>query len=266
MKKRMPQKELDTLKRFIEEKISEAEDIWQQVVPDIMELAEDGSLRKFAKAITQIPGYEEIEEDINVVDDFVILMADMRNSTKHLTTACSDATQGATGLKRLFIETSILLPAMAKTISFGKGKTLEYLGDGVLAAYRVKKGTESSVIYDAHHSAEKIVECVVDIINPLIKHYYNLPPLSVGIGIARSQGIVRMVGIENFLVPKVFGKSVFYASKLCGGENEIYLDEMAHGMWPKVKPGEKAVVSFKKIPIIKNGEKSCDGYKIQYNE
>ena len=263
MKNRLSATEIELLKKFATDRVIETEKIWQKVAPDIVELAEDHSITKFAKAMTQIPGYEEIEKDINVVDNFVVLMADMRNSTKHLTEACSGVYKEATGLKRLFIETSVLLPCMAKIISFGNGKTLEYLGDGILAVYRVTPGSESGVIGDAQRSAEKIVECVTQIISPILKKDYNLPPISVGVGIAKSQGIVRMVGIEGFLVPKVFGKSVFYASKLCCGDNEIYLDSMARAMWPVAKHGETVYVDFKKV-VTQNGGKMYEGYQVHY--
>lgn len=263
LKKRMKPDEIAIIKALAQEKMLDAETKWNQVKDQFVELAEDSrSLRKVAKALTQIPGYELLDEDETEVhvDDFVVLLADLRQSTKHLMNNYAAAQKGATELKRVFIETSVLLPCLAQAIRFGNGKVTEYLGDGLLAIFRVPEGKGSKVVVEAHNSAEKCIEAVAMIINPMIKEEYNLPPLEVGIGIARAKGIVNWVGLPGFMVPKVFSQAVFNASKCACGNNEILLAESAEALWPTVKSGEKAVVFMKK----RKGRENVDAYLVEY--
>ena len=259
LKRRLTAVEKAHLDAFVDAYIEDAETAYSQLEDQIVELAEDTGFRKMAKALTQIPGHEILPDDVNVLDDFVVFTADMRHSTKHLMVAESRLKPGVTPLKRVFIETSVLLPTLAEIVSLGNGKVTEYLGDGVLAFYRVPDGQDSKVIGEAHRSAEKCLECVVDIVNPKLEALYGIPPMEIGIGLARSQAIIRLIGLKSHRVPRVFGKAVFYASKLSCGINEIYLDDNAHAMWPKVKDGEKPVVRFSKKRV-----RDHDGHKLDY--
>lgn len=262
MKKRMSKEEIRTISQLAREKMIDAESKWGRVKEKMVTAAFAEDRGEIAKAQTPIPGYEELEEGERQVhvDDFVILVADMRKSTKHLLNNFAAAKKGATELKRVFIETSILLPCLAKVIHFGDGRVTEYLGDGLLAIYRVPEGEASKMVVHAHTTAEKCIEAVDSIINPLIKEEYNLPPLEIGIGIARGPGAVNWVGIPGFMAAKVFSQAIFYASKCACGVNEILLATTVNNVWPKVKSGEKAVVQMKP----RKGRGEVDAFLVEY--
>jgi len=260
LKERLKASEIEIITVLAKDRMDDAEAKWGRAKDTILKLAADG--RELAKAMTQIPGYELLEEDDEKVhvDDFIVLVADLRQSTKHLLTNYGACKKEATELKRVFIETSILLPCLAQTIKFSSGKVTEYLGDGILAIYRIADGKARKVVLEAHTTAEKCIEVVEKIINPMIKEDYNLPPLEIGIGIAKAPGIVNWVGIPGFKIPKVFSQAVFYASKCAGGKNEILLAKSAEAVWPTVKSGEKAVVGMKK----RKGRDDIDAYIVEY--
>lgn len=157
----------------------------------------------------------------------------------------------------------MLLPTLAKIISGSPGRVSEYLGDGVLAFYRTSAGKEDEVVVSARQTAEKCIQSVVDIINPMLKMKYGIPPMAIGVGIAKGQGIVQMVGLPEYQVPKVFGRPVFLASKLCGQVNNVMLDELAKGAWPKVKSGSNPVVRFSDRSVNAKGE-NVKGYCMEY--
>lgn len=81
-------------------------------------------------APSKIPGHEIVQEGETIVDDFIAIVADMRNSTDHMLTASRSVK--LEGIQRVFYETSALLPALEKTINIHHGGVTEYLGDGVL--------------------------------------------------------------------------------------------------------------------------------------
>ncbi len=262
MKRRMTTDEIQTIRALAKERLEDAENKWTNAKDKLVKLAEDSN-RHIAKALTQIPGYEILDEneaEIHV-DDFVVLIADLRDSTKHLLNHCAAARNEATRLKRVFIETFVLLPCLAQTIGFSQGRVTEYLGDGLLAFYRVPEGKGGKVVVEAHHTAEKCIEAVIDIINPLLKEEYGLPGLEIGIGISRGPGIVNWVGLPGeFMLPKVFGEAVYYASKCACGSNEILLSQTAQNTWPMVEEGKKPVVRMKK----RKGRGDVDAYVVEY--
>lgn len=229
----MNQENLDEIKNIVEESLNEAERIWGQVGAFFSEAA---IIEKKAGAVsTQIPGYQKIESGKPQIDKFIAIVVDMRNSTKHLMTAISSSK--VSQLQRVFYETSALLPALAKVIYNNDGSVTEYLGDGVLGLFRVDEKDKSNAVYAANNTAKDCIDVLQKIVNPILKKRYSLPELEIGIGLAYSKAVVTLVGLPEFLSPKVFGECVFRATKLSCGVNETIVDEALKNIWPKSEDG-----------------------------
>lgn len=159
----------------------------------------------------------------------------MRDSSKHL---LCDLKQSAhypkvTMLKRVYFETSALLPALAYTINYYKGSVTEYLGDGVLALFKIDEHSQSETILEAYRCAKDCVNECREIVNDELFHRYRLPPLNIGVGLAYSKALVGLIGLEGHKHPKAFGECVFRASKISNQHNIICVDERLHNLWPK---------------------------------
>lgn len=200
------------------------------------------SMFKAESQPSKIPGHETVQDEETVVDEFIALVADMRESSKHLMCAISKKSAQVTGLERVYYETSALLPAMAKTINFKSGSVTEYLGDGVLALYRVDPKDKSESIYSAHRSAKNIIGDTRTIINNILKERYSLPEINIGVGLALSKTLVTLVGLDGEKHPKAIGECVFRATKLSSGINQIYSDDNLKNNWPSSKSG---TISFR---------------------
>ncbi len=233
--------------------LDEAERVWEEV-GDVLAIYE--RMEKLAaKAIpTLIPGYPFIREGRPKVDDFIAFMVDLRDSSKHLMQRISARTTDVTQLQRIYYETSALLPVCSKVIGYHGGKVTEYLGDGLLALFLASKDKMPSAIYAANRAAFNCIEATSEIINPLVEERYNLPQMSIGVGMALSRAIVTLVGLEEFAQPKVFGECVFYATKFSSGRDEVCIDKRLKGAWPRAADG---VLSFSHRRI--NGH---DGYVV----
>ena len=236
--------ESNELQELIYIKLDQAESIWDQVGPEMMFenlMVGAENLRNFSKVAdvdTQIPGYSTISIDKPEVDDFIALVADMRDSTEHLLRAISCKTAKVSQLQRVFYETSALLPVLAKAISYKDGNVTEYLGDGILGLFNASEAREKpKCIYDSYNASKKCLCAVEEIVNPTLAEKYSLPPLEVGIGLAFSKAVVTMTGIDGYFQPKVFGECVYRATKISGGRNQIYVCEALNRLWPTEKGG-----------------------------
>lgn len=234
-----------------------AEQIWNQV-GDQLALANSRSfMRKFAESVnTQIPGHPTVELGKPKVGDFIAIVADMRGSTGHLLQAISQKTARVTQLQRVFYETAALLPSLAKAISYENGSVTEYLGDGVLGLFCVDTEERSKTIYEANRAAENCLDTVQSVVNPLLQERYSLPSLKIGVGLAYSKAVVTLVGLPEFMQPKVFGECVFRATKLASGADEVMIDENLKCIWPTSKDG---ILRF--LPKRVRGD--IDGYIVQ---
>ncbi|GAB6059284.1 hypothetical protein JCM31598_24010 [Desulfonatronum parangueonense] len=190
------------------------------------------------------------------VDTFIALVADMRDSSNHLLQAISDKKAKVSQLQRVFYETSALLPALAKTVADHNGKVTEYLGDGILALFKVNEKDRRNSITSSYYAAKKCMEVNQDVVNKVILERYKLPPLSIGIGLAMSKAVITLVGLKNFSQPKVLGECVYRASKLSSGQNKIYVDTFLHESWPTSKGGKLKFQRVKRSDV--------DGYMITY--
>lgn len=251
----LPNKQKIELIQVVRESLDEAENIWNKVGDALVMANSRLSTYKAESVNTQIPGYPIIEQGQPKVDDFIAIVADMRDSTTHLLQAISQKTASVNQLQRVFYETSALLPSLAKAIGYENGKITEYLGDGILGLFCVNKEDKSETIYAANRAASKCLETVSDVVNPLIAERYSLPPLQIGVGLAYSKAVVTLVGLPNFMQPKVFGECVFRASKLSSGSNEVIIDKVLRDMWPTSKNGTLRFIPKKK--------RNVDGFLIQ---
>ncbi len=237
--------------------LNQAEQIWNQVGDQLVITASARTvIANLSESVeTQIPGYPTVEHGKPKVDDFIAIVADMRGSTEHLLCAISQKTAHVSQLQRVFYETSALLPCLAKVISYEEGNVTEYLGDGILGLFCLDKETQRKTIYAANRAANKCLEAVKSFVNPMLNSRYSLPELKIGVGMAYSKAVVTLVGLPNFMQPKVFGECVFRATKLSSGANLVMIDEALKSIWPTAEDG---ILQF--LPRKVNG---VDGYIIQ---
>jgi len=193
---------------------------------------------KYESAQSTIPGHDFVSLNNPKVENFIALMVDIRGSSKHLTQAISMKKAKVSQFKRVYYETSALLPAVAKTIGFKSGKVTEYLGDGALALFRISDFEDyRKAVYAAHNAAKNCITDTLDIVNSELERRYSLPPLVIGVGMAMSPALVTLVGLKGEMQARALGECVYRAAKLSGGYNEIIVDKKLRGRWPKGKVG-----------------------------
>lgn len=193
---------------------------------------------------SNIPGHPFIEDGKPEVDEFVALVVDMRKSSARLKSV--EYFPGIeSGFQRVYYETSALLPALAQTALQKDGHVTEYLGDGVLILFRVDPAAPGDTVKEAYRAAANCVTTSRQLVNELLYERFQLPPLHIGAGLARSQALVTLVGIPGNMQPKAMGQCVWEASKLSDGVNRVHVAEMLRKAWPSSKGG---VLKFKRLP------------------
>ena len=203
---------------------------------------------------SKIPGHEIVRDGETVIDEFVAFVADMRDSSKHLMCAISPKNADVSGLQRVYYETSALLPALAYAVSKEEGSVTEYLGDGILALFRIDNNSREQAIYASHRAAKNAIGDVRDLVNEALYERYRLPAVDIGVGLAVSKTIVTLVGLAPDKQPKAFGECVFRATKLSDGKNEVICDENMKAIWPSSKGGT--------LRFSRKSVKNIDGYLI----
>jgi class 3 adenylate cyclase len=236
--------------------LDKAEARWDRKGSDLaLEEAVAKSVEVFDSMPSLIPGHPLVTSETEEVEDFVAVVIDLRGSSSHLLQRIDPKVSKVTELQRVYYETSSLLPALALTLSFEDGHVTEYLGDGVLAFFRIADfDAEADAIYAANRAAKSCLNETLSIVNEELKSRYGLPALVIGIGMALSPAMVNLIGLPSKQQARLLGKCVYYASKLSGGENEILIDSYMKGRWPKAQSGGFTFLQ-KKI-------KGVDGYKI----
>ena len=223
---------------LINDSLDKAEEHWENGGHELMLANVSKSIvAKRESESSKIPGHPTVHDDITVIDEFVAFVADMRDSSQHLLCARSIKRSDVSDLQRVFYETSALLPALAQTIKFEEGNVTEYLGDGVLALFRVDAQNKKEAIYAAHSAAKNAIGDTRQLVNEILYDRYKLPNLDLGVGLAMSKSIVTLFGLEGDKHPKAFGECVFRASKLSSGRNEIHIDNNVKVTWPSVQGG-----------------------------
>ena len=176
---------------------------------------------------SNIPGHDLVDKA--KISDFIALVCDIRKSTQRLSTTLVGAE--VNGIQRVFYETSALLPVIEITLEHFGGKVTEYLGDGTLGFI---KYIDDEQIYAAHKFSKCCLTLSLDIVNELLKERYSLPALQIGIGLAFSKALIRVV-TKNHV--KAFGECVWRATKLSNGYNKVNIDEKLKAKWPKAIGG-----------------------------
>lgn len=223
------------LKQLVSRSLDRAENIWNKVGREVQVMEE--RLAKDEALPSSIPGHSWVSEDRPLVDTFVAVVVDIRDSSKHLLQAISPKEAKVSQLQRVFYETSALLPAVAQTLGYKKGRVTEYLGDGVLALFQVESGEEEQSIYSAYWASQDCIVDVRSIVNNELAFRYSLPALDLGVGLSYSKAIVTLVGLDGEKHPKAIGECVYRAAKLSKGRNEVYVDEWLRNSWPSGKGG-----------------------------
>lgn len=183
--------------------------------------------------ISLIPGYETVNLFDPKIDDFIAIVCDIRNSTDRLQKVQNGFKniERGNGIQRVFYETSAMLPCLETTINFFGGKVTEYLGDGILGFIQYKGDQQ---IYDAYHASKACVTLTREVVNNILYSRYCLPPLNIGVGLALSPAMIRVV-TKNHV--KAFGQCVWRATKLSAGMNTVQTDERLNNKWPKASQG-----------------------------
>jgi hypothetical protein len=196
------------------------------------------SMEKFEDSKPSLlPGYDMVSLFDPKIDDFIAIVCDIRKSTERLKSARNNVRGIESGIQRVFYETSALLPSLETTINFFQGKVTEYLGDGLLGFIQYK---DKQQIYDAFHASKACVTLTRDIVNDTLRDRYNLPSLDIGVGLALSPAMIRIV-TENHV--KAFGECVWKATKLSDGINSVQIDEKLKLEWPTAKKGGLSFIS-----------------------
>ncbi len=241
--------EKELIERIINNSLDRAEEHWknggyllqENFTMDNMSME---SIEKRASEPSNIPGRPIVQDGETVISEFIALVMDMRDSSKHLMNDISAKTSSVTRLERIYYETSALLPAVEQTIKFKKGSVTEYLGDGLLALFKVDIDDKHMARKQAYDAAVNIIIDTRNILNEILEKRYGLPPIDLGVGLSISQTLVTLMGLSgNKKYPKAFGQCVFRATKLSNERNKIGIDDMLHKMWPTSKTGRLRFVS-----------------------
>jgi len=249
------------LDKIVNASLDKAESTWESGGSELRAAMESATFKNFEERAevkpSLIPGHPLVGDNEVVIDEFIAFVADMRKSSEHLMCAISSKKAKCSGLQRVYYETSALLPALAKTINFKEGSVTEYLGDGVLALFKVDPEDKSKAIYAAHNAGRNIINDTRMIINNVIHERYSLPPLDIGVGLSISKALVTLVGLDGEKHPKAFGACVFRASKLSGGVNEILADQYLEAAWPTAKGG--------RLKFLSRKIRGVDGFLVEKN-
>jgi class 3 adenylate cyclase len=221
-----------SITEIVNAELDRAERLWKELDESLIIKADSR-----ASIDTNIPGHTTISETESVVDKFVALVVDIRNSSDHLLCATSKKHAKVSGIERVFYETSALLPAVAHAILQHEGEITEYLGDGLLALFRANHDI-NELCYKLWDVCELILFDYRDVVNNILYKRYSLPSLDIGVGLAYSQALVVAIGHYRNRHGKAIGECVYRASKLSSGNNRLYIDERLKALWPKRKDGK----------------------------
>lgn len=177
--------EKDELRKIISISLDKAEKQWQEgghLLKANREIAMESKHKSMMDSAepSKIPGHEIVRDDETVIDEFVAFVADMRDSSKHLMCAISRKHADVSGLQRVYYETSALLPALAYAVNKEKGSVTEYLGDGILALFRIDSDAREQAIYASHRAAKNAIGDVRQIVNEALFERYRLPAVDIG--------------------------------------------------------------------------------------
>ena len=230
------------IRLLVNDSLDKAEEHWGNAGEQLitasksMDFTEAMESRKESEP-SKIPGHEIVQDGETVIEEFVAFVADMRDSSRRLVCATSPKNSSVSGLQRVYYETSALLPALAQTVKFKDGNTTEYLGDGILALFQVDPIDKMKAVYAAYGAAKNAIGDTRLIVNKAIQSRYRLPELDIGVGLAMSNSLVTLIGLEGEKHPKAFGECVFRVTKLSVEKKKIFIEKNTHAIWPSEKGG-----------------------------
>ncbi|MEI8209557.1 MAG: hypothetical protein WCG16_10160 [Methylococcales bacterium] len=237
------------VKKAISNELKRADNDWAKVGKHFSKSFSLEESYTLDSAPSNIPMHPLVSINEPIVDEFIALVVDMRNSSEHLKTEIN-SNKIQHGFQRIFFETSALLPAISVVTSFENGQVTEYLGDGALVLFHVNPDNKNESIHHAWRAARNCVTDMIDLINNELYSRYSLPPIAIGAGLAMSKAVVTLVGSEGKYHPKAIGECVWEATKLSGGTNKVFISSNMKAQWPK-SPGGKLTFSPTEMKGIK---------------
>lgn len=241
----LSESKIEELSKIVNKSLDRSEELWNKTLGSLAEV-----MKAEKRTDTNIPGHPYLEENDYVSDQFIAMMVDMRNSTKHLRQSISARIAKVSQMQRVYYEVSALLPTIAKIIQDKGGAVTEYLGDGAIALFQLPKKNgdkQNRVIHSVSQASRTCLEALNKVINPILFDRYGLPNIEIGIGLAFSDAIITRFGHKPNTQIKVIGQCIYFASSLAKeGHNEIYVHEYLENMWPT---GEKGFIRFRSRPV-----------------
>lgn len=255
----MNNEQRNEIRQVINSALDRAETIWKQSSYHLKSSTENRGFSDSSALATPsfyfMPQVPPVNKDGHIISEFIALVVDMRDSTLHLLNANAAEKAKVSQLERTFYETSALLPALAQVIYFHGGYTKEYLGDGILAFFKVDEHEREQAIMSAYNAANDIIGEMLEILNEILAKRYHLPHLVLGAGLAMSKVVITVVGTsDTHQESKAFGECIYYATKLSRGKNEIFIDQTLQSNWPQHHEG---LHSMEKIALGK-----IEGYRV----
>lgn len=229
----------EQLRTLIRKRLDEAEKHWEiggkrLAEAEMISISAEQAGYNYETHKSYLPGYKFVNDSETVIEDYIAFVADMRKSSDHLNT---NINAKVSNLQRVYYETSALLPAIALVVDWHGGGVTEYLGDGLLAFFRVDKENKWPSIEKAYNASVATLEEVRNIINTELKERYRLPPLNLGVGLSMSPMLVTLIGLDGQKQPKAIGRCVYKATKLSCEINKVVIDDCLMANWEKSNHG-----------------------------
>jgi len=177
----------------------------------------------------EIPGFENriVKFGQFIEKEFVVMMTDIRRSTEII--------NGIGGVENMFRIFYVYAAIVAKIVDSYGGTSTEFLGDGVLNLFDTDESRDKA-FKNSISASWDILYAREHILNPTFRGH-GLPEISIGSGIDYGPTIVTRFGYKSDNDLKAFGKCAYNVSRLCKGENEIFISEEAKQIWPSAPGG-----------------------------
>jgi len=257
----LSEKECNEINLVIQSTYEKACSFWEENPLYSLEKLESHRINDSQIIPSSIPGNNFVSTIKSKKEELFSFCVDIRKSTEILKSHYHNE-KFDNGLHKIYLITSVLLPAIEKIINIHNGSVTEYLGDGLLAFFPVEKDQDQTIkkqcYYNISRSVKKIIYGVLPLVNLFFKTNMDLSKdILVGIGVSRSEAIIHAVGYGDILYPKAFGECVFEASKLANISNNtsVYVSDIVYKKWPVRKSGGLSFTKetlHAKHPYLKN--------------
>lgn len=205
--------------------VVEKDELWEEVFKKY-KLAKDSIdnlLEKSAspKVSDRIPNYKAGTMEFGTYnsDQFVVLFADMRNSTDR---------SEKIGSKDTFLTIHAIMPALIYIVEAYGGYVIDLPGDGIMALFKenrkniywVKDGNNLNDEELGYKTGFTILEMIDEVVNPILNKD-GILSVEFGVGVASGNCIVTKVGTDGTYDTKAIGNSINQASKKSDGFREM---------------------------------------------